>query len=85
MPGRGSDTAEAAELRYGTGDPRQALIVAARIVGPEIVTLQVRFPPSTADENRPLALAILESLTIERGPAADRRPLGRRPSGRAPS
>ena len=66
--------AEAAEFRYGAGDPRQVLIVAARIAGPEIVTLQVHFPPSTADENRPLALGILESL--------DRRPRRRRPGGR---
>jgi hypothetical protein len=64
VPVDGSDAAEAAEIRYGTGDPRQALIVAARIAGRRIVTLQVHFPPSTADENRPLALGILDSLTI---------------------
>ena len=68
MPVDGSDSAEAAEIRYGAGDPRQALIVAARIAGPEIVTLQVHFPPSTAEDNRPLALGIVESLTVD--PAA---------------
>lgn len=65
VPVDGSDTAEAAEFRYGAGDPRHVLIVAARIAGPEIVTLQVHFPPSTADENRPLALGIIESLTVD--------------------
>jgi hypothetical protein len=65
VPIDGSDAAEAAEFRYGAGDPRQVLLVAARIAGPEIVTLQVHFPPSTADENRPLALAVIDSLTIE--------------------
>ena len=64
LPVTGSDRAEAAEIRYGTGDPRHALLVAARIDGPRIVTLQVHFPPSTADENRPLALAILGSLRV---------------------
>jgi hypothetical protein len=64
MPVDGSDAAEASEIRYGTSDPRQALIVAARIAGSRILTLQVHFPPGTAEENRPLALAILESLTI---------------------
>ena len=53
-----------AEIVYGEGDPRQALLVAARIDGPRIVTVQVHFPPSTADDNRPLALAILQSLTV---------------------
>ena len=70
VPVDGSDTAEAAEFRYGGGDPRQVLIVAARIAGPEIVTLQVHFPPSTADENRPLALGIIDSLTVDPGAAA---------------
>jgi hypothetical protein len=65
VPVDGSDSAEAAELRYGAGDPRHALIVAARIAGPEIVTVQVHFPPSTAEENRPLALGIVESLTVD--------------------
>ena len=55
---------EAAEITYGEGDPRQALLVAARIDGPRIVTVQVHFPPSTADRNRPVAVAILDSLTI---------------------
>ncbi len=64
LPVSGCDSAEAAEIRYGSGDPRQALIVAARVTGPRIVTLQVHFPPSTADVDRPLALAILESLTV---------------------
>ena len=53
VPVDGSDSAEAAELRYGAGDPRQALIVAARIAGPEIVTVQVHFPPSTAERTAP--------------------------------
>jgi hypothetical protein len=66
VPVDGSDAAEAAELRYGAGDPRQVLIVAARIAGPEIVSLQVHFPPSTAAQNRPLALGILESLVVDR-------------------
>jgi len=64
LPVTGSESAEAAEIRYGTGDPRQALFVAARIAGPRIVSLQVHFPPSTAEENRPLAVAILESLRV---------------------
>jgi hypothetical protein len=64
LPVAGADGSVAAEIRYGTGDPRQALLVAARIEGRRIVTLQVHFPPSTAAENRPLALAILESLRI---------------------
>jgi hypothetical protein len=64
LPVTGSDSSEAAEIRYGAGDPRHALLVAARIDGPRIVTLQVHFPPSTADVNRPLALAILESLRV---------------------
>ncbi len=64
LPVAGSDSAEAAEIRYGSGDPRQALLVAARISGSRIVTVQVHFPPSTAATNRPLAVAILESLTI---------------------
>jgi hypothetical protein len=64
LPVTGSDTAEATEIRYGTGDPRQALLVAARIDGPRIVTLQVHFPPSTAEENRPVAVAIVESLAV---------------------
>ena len=65
LPVDGSDASEAAEIVYGEGDPRQALLVTARIAGPRIVTLQVHFPPSTADTNRPLALAILESLSVE--------------------
>lgn len=69
LPVEGSDSAEAAEIRYGAGDPRQALLVAARIDGSRIVTLQVHFPPSTADQNRPLALAILESLRITARPS----------------
>jgi len=64
LPVGGSARSEAAEIRYGTGDPRQALLVAARVEGPRIVTLQVHFPPSTAAENRPLAVAILESLRV---------------------
>jgi hypothetical protein len=64
LPVDGSDDAQAAEIRYGGGDPRQAMLLAARIAGPRIVTLQVHFPPSTADANRPLAIAILESLRI---------------------
>jgi hypothetical protein len=64
LPVHGSDDAHAAEIRYGAGDPRQVLLLAARIAGPRIVTLQVHFPPSTADVNRPLAIAILESLRI---------------------
>jgi hypothetical protein len=64
LPVEGSDAAEAAEIVYGEGDPRQALLLAARIDGPRIVTLQVHFPPSTAEMNRPLALAILESLVV---------------------
>ena len=71
VPVEGSDAAEAAEFRYGAGDPRQVLIVAARIAGPEIVTLQVHFPPSTADENRPLALGIVDSLTVDPTSSAD--------------
>jgi hypothetical protein len=64
LPVSGSDAAEAAEIRYGGGDPRQAVLVAARIAGRRIVTLQVHFPPSTAAVDRPLALAIVESLTV---------------------
>lgn len=64
IPVEGSDAAEVAEIVYGEGDPRQALIVAARVEDRRIVTLQVHFPPSTADVNRALALAILESLQI---------------------
>jgi hypothetical protein len=64
LPVDGSDDAQAAEIRYGTGDPRQTLLLAARIAGARIVTLQVHFPPSTADVNRPLAIAILESLRV---------------------
>jgi hypothetical protein len=64
LPVAGSDDAQAAEIRYGAGDPRHALLLAARIAGARIVTLQVHFPPSTADVNRPLAIAILESLRI---------------------
>jgi hypothetical protein len=64
LPVDGSDDAQAAEIRYGGGDPRQAMLLAARIAGPRIVTLQVHFPPSTADVNRPLAIAILQSLRI---------------------
>ncbi len=60
----GSGSAHAAEIRYGAGDPRQALLLAARIAGARIVALQVHFPPATADVNRPLAIAILESLRI---------------------
>ena len=67
LPVAGSDSAEAAEIRYGSGDPRQAVLVAARIAGPRIVTLQVHFPPSTATTDRPLALAILETLTVQSG------------------
>ena len=67
LPVAGSDAAEAAEITYGEGDPRQAVLVAARVDGPRIVTLQVHFPPSTADVNRPLALAILQSLSIQSG------------------
>lgn len=63
-PVSGSDAAEVAEIVYGDGDPRQALILAARVDGARIVTLQVHFPPSTDATNRPLALAILESLQI---------------------
>src|SRR5262245_48454906 len=48
LPVAGSDSAQAAEIRYGPGDPRQALIVAARVRGRQVVTLQVHFPPSTA-------------------------------------
>jgi hypothetical protein len=62
----GSDAAEAAEIRYGTGDPRQAVLVAARVEGGRVVTLQVHFPPSTAAVDRPLALAVVESLTVTR-------------------
>ena len=69
LPVDGSDAAEAAEITYGEGDPRQALLVAARIAGPRIVTLQVHFPPSTADVNRPLALAVLDSLSVQSGQA----------------
>jgi hypothetical protein len=64
VPVAGSDSAHAAEIRYGAGDPRQALLLAARIAGRRIVTLQVHFPPSTADAIRPVAVAILESLRI---------------------
>jgi hypothetical protein len=64
LPVDGSDDAQVAEIGYGAGDPRRALLVAARIAGPRIVTLQVHFPPSTADVNRPLAIAILESLRV---------------------
>jgi hypothetical protein len=64
VPVSGSDAAHAAEIRYGAGDPRQALLVAARVDGARVVTLQVHFPPSTADVNRPLAVAILESLRV---------------------
>jgi hypothetical protein len=64
LPVEGSDAAEAAELRYGEGDPRQAVLLAARIAGPRILTLQVHFPPSATDTLRPLAVAILESVTI---------------------
>jgi hypothetical protein len=64
VPVPGSDSAVAAEIVYGEGDPRQALLLAARLVGPRVVTLQVHFPPSTAEVNRPLALAILQSLRI---------------------
>ncbi len=67
IPVEGSDAAEVAEIVYGEGDPRQALILAARVEGARIATLQVHFPPSTADTNRPLALAILESLTVQSG------------------
>lgn len=65
IPVEGSDAAEVAEIVYGEGDPRQALILAARVDGPRIVTLQVHFPPTTADVNRPLALAVLESLSVQ--------------------
>lgn len=65
IPVEGSDLAEVAEIAYGEGDPRRALILAARVDGPRIVTLQVHFPPSTTDANRPLALAILESLSVQ--------------------
>jgi hypothetical protein len=64
VPVEGSDTAVAAEIVYGEGDPRHALLVGARIDGPRVVTLQVHFPPSTAQVNRPLALAILQSLRV---------------------
>ena len=64
LPVEGSDAAEAAEVRYGEGDPRQAVLLAARIAGPRILTLQVHFPPSAADTLRPLAVAILESVEI---------------------
>jgi hypothetical protein len=64
LPVAGADSAEAAEIHYGQGDPRQALLIAARLDGPRIVTLQVHFPPSTAEWNRPLAVAILESLAV---------------------
>jgi hypothetical protein len=65
IPVEGSDAAEVAEIVYGTGDPRQALILAARVEGRRIVTLQVHFAPATAAVNRPLALAILESLAVQ--------------------
>lgn len=61
----GSDAAELAEIRYGTGDPTQAVIVSARVADRRIVTLQVHFPPSTADVDRPLAMAIIDSLRID--------------------
>jgi hypothetical protein len=64
VPVDGSDAAVAAEIVYGEGDPRDALLVAARLDGPRVVTLQVHFPPSTDDVNRPLALAILQSLQV---------------------
>jgi hypothetical protein len=64
VPVPGSDSAVAAEIVYGD-DPRQALLLAARLAGPRVVTLQVHFPPSTAAANRPLALAILQSLRIQ--------------------
>jgi hypothetical protein len=67
LPVEGSDAAEAAEVRYGAGDPRQALVVAARIDGPRVLTVQVHFPPSAVDQLRPLALAILESLVVRSG------------------
>ena len=53
-----------AEIVYGTGDPRQALIVTALVGDDVLVTLQVHFPPATAETNRPLALAVLDSLAI---------------------
>jgi len=64
LPVEGSDAAEAAEIRYGAGDPRQAVLLAARIAGPRILTLQVHFAPSAADALRPLAVAILDSVQI---------------------
>ena len=64
LPVDGSDDAQAAEIRYGVTDPRQALLLAARLAGARIVTLQIHFPPSTAAVNRPLAIAILESLRV---------------------
>jgi hypothetical protein len=64
LPVEGTDAAEAAEIRYGAGDPRQAVLLAARIDGPRILTVQVHFPPSVAESLRPLALAILESVEI---------------------
>jgi hypothetical protein len=64
MPIDGSDDAHATEIRYGAGDPRQSLLLAARIAGARLVTLQVHFPPSTAAVSRPLAIAILESLRV---------------------
>jgi len=68
VPVEGSDAAQLAEIVYGGDDPRQALIVTARVDGPRLVTLQVHFPPATADVNRPLALAIVRSLTVRRTP-----------------
>jgi hypothetical protein len=66
VPVEGSDAAVLTEITYGGSDPRQALILTARVDGPRLVTLQVHFPPATAEVNRPLALAILQSLAVER-------------------
>ena len=72
LPVDGSDAAEVAEIVYGDGDPRQALLVdRPSSTAPRIVTLQVHFPPSTADTNRPLALAILDSLADPSAEHAD--------------
>jgi|SRR5688572_19804115 len=67
LPVEGSAAADVAEIVYGAGDPRQALIVTAVVADDVLVTLQVHFPPSTAETNRPLALAIVDSLTVHPG------------------
>ena len=67
VPVAGSDAAVLTEIAYGGRDPRQALVLTARVDGPRLVTLQVHFPPATADVNRPLALAIVQSLAVRSG------------------